>query len=170
MRRVLLAATALLLVCTATPAHADTRTVTDTAPDAGIPAAYDIAGVTRDYDDDRLLVTSDMARVRRKGVVLTARSAHDWEGYVVVARTWWEDGQKVDRLWLWANTVTRTRVDCPGLSSRWRPGEGGLIRLRIPNSCLFDGYQMRDFSATTNRLGFAGIYDPVASAGVLSSV
>lgn len=170
MHRVLrVAAAALVVVGTAMPAAADSRSVADSAPDTGIPAPYDITRVTWDYGDDRLLVTTHLAGVRRKGVVLAARSAHDGEGYEVEARTWWQDGHKVDRLWIAYTTISRDRIDCPGLSSRWRRGEGGFIRLSIPNSCLFDGYEMRDLSVTTSRLGHPGIYDQVAPAGVLTS-
>ena len=157
MRRLRLALVllGLILMGTSVPAGAATRTVADSAPDTGIPAPYDITGVAWDYGDERLVVTAHIAGVRRKGVVLSARSAHDWEGYEVEARTWWEDGKKVDRLWIAYNTISRNHIDCPGLSSRWRRGEDGFIRLNIPNSCLFDGYQMRDFSATTYRLGYS---------------
>ncbi len=170
MTRILsLVATALVIGCTAMPAAADSRNAADIAADTGIPAAYDLKGVTWDYDDDRLRVTGDIARVRRKGVVLTARSAHDGEGYRVVARTRWRNGTKVDRLWIWFNTLDRTRVDCPGLSSRWRLGEDGFIRLSIPNSCLFEGHRMLDLSVTTYRAGYPGILDQVASAPTLAS-
>lgn len=167
--RVGLLVAGLVLAATSVAANADTRSVPDTAPDTGIPAPYDITGVTWNYDDERLVVTTAIAGVRRKGVVLSARSAHDGEGYEVEARTWWEDGKKIDRLWIAYNTISRSRIDCPGLSSRWRRGEDGFIRLSVPNNCLFEGSQMRDFSATTFRLGYPGNYDQVESASVLTS-
>ena len=123
--RLVLVVIGLVLAGTSVPASADTRSVVDTAPDAGILALYDITGVTWDYGDERLVVTADITGVRRKGVVLSARSAHDWEGYEVEARTWWEDGRKIDRLWIAYNTISRVWTDCPGLTSRWRRGDGG---------------------------------------------
>lgn len=162
------AAVALVLVCTATPARADTRVVDDGAG-AAQSAAHDLERVTWDYREEALVVTARLATVRRTGVVLTSRSAHEGEGYEVVARTWWRAGKKRDRLWIWFNTVTRTRIDCPGLRSRWRVGDDGLIRLVVPNDCVFDGWAMDDFRVSTSALGSTDVLDLVASGAPLTS-
>ena len=160
----------LSLVCAVVPAGAATRSRVDSAPDdEQVTARYDLTRVTWDYTSEWLVVTARMATARKEGVVLDSRSAHDWEGYEVEARTWWQRGRKVDRLWIWYSTDVRTRIDCPGLRSRWKLGDEGLIRLSVPNTCLFEGYPMRDLLVMTHQPGAAAWTDRVASAARLTS-
>lgn len=165
MRQILMlpaAAIAMVVLSTPMPASADTRSLEDAVSTGAEPApAYDLRRVTWNYTSDRFVVTSSRMARAKQGVVLTARAAHDVEGYVVEARTWWEGRKRFNRLWIWYNTVSRTPISCPGLRSRWRLN---LIRLSIPNECLFDGAPLRDFSTATSRPGSAGVMDQISSA------
>lgn len=161
--------TALALSVVTVPADAGTRSSPDGAPDgAGVPAAYDLIRVRWDYTDEALVVTSRLASVRRKGVALTSRAAHAGEGYEVEVRSWWRDGRRIDRLWIAYNTVSQTRVDCPGLRSRWRV-QRDVIRVVVPHACLFESYPLDGLRVSTGRLGSSGEVDVVASPQLLTS-
>jgi hypothetical protein len=140
IRAVVAAAIGVVVLCTA-PASAEMHSEVDNTPDAaGLASPYDLTHVTWDYTHEALVVTALLETVRRRGVVLTSRSAHEWEGYEVVAR-----------------------------SSRWTVGEQGSIRLAVPNSCLFGGYAMDDFRVTSGGPAFSDVADQILSAGRLTS-
>lgn len=160
-------AVVLVLGCTAMPAHADTRSRADTVSSVEEPRPpYDLRRVTWSYTSDRFVVTSRRMGSHKQDVVVTVRAAHDGEGYEVEARTWWDGRKKFTRLWIAYNTVSRTPIDCAGLRSRWRRS---LVRVSIPNECLFHGSPMRDFSAATSRIGSSAVLDRVSSPGLLTS-
>ena len=161
-------AASLLLVGTAAPADAETRTRGDHVWES-VPDRLDLMKVRWSYGEDRFVVAAHLDAVRRKDVLLHARSSHEGEGYEVEARTWWREGRKVDRLWIAYNTQERTRITCPGLESHWKRGDEGTIRISVPNACLFDGAAMDDLRVVTSRSGSSEAIDRIVSRRSLTS-
>lgn len=160
---------ALLMMGTSSPAEAASRVKTDTNPDPDyVTPAYDLRRVKWDYGSDRFVVTAKLGKVKKK-VILRASAHHGAKGYEVEAVTRWKDGRKVNRLWIWYNTVSPTRIRCSGLSSKWRLGNSGSIRLSIPNDCLFSGYPMDRFTVMTLKPGAFEGTDTIATRRSLDS-
>lgn len=143
------AAAAALVLSVAPAAHAGTRTVTDARGD--VAAAYDITATTFSYTRTQLAAVATIRDVVRRGVVVQLTARHYGEGYVVRARTWWQDGTKHQRLFISYNVGSWQVVACPGMTTRWRFGNRGTVAVSVPNSCTFGGYPMDRFRMDTIR-------------------
>ncbi len=143
MRVVSVVTACLALILGSSPsASAASRFVPDTEPDGTIAAKLDVESARFTNGPDAWTVRTVIRRPSRAGVDVFTKASHAWEGYEVNALTGWRDGRKITRLWIWYNTVQRTRVACPGLRSSWDFVPHGVVAIRIPHSCLFDGYAM----------------------------
>lgn len=144
------AASAAALVLLITPAaRADTRTVSDTRGD--VAPTYDITTTTFSYTRSHLAAVATIRKVVRRGTVVQLTARHYGEGYVVRARTWWQDGIERRRLFISYNVGSWQVVSCPGMTARWRFGTGGTVAISVPNSCTFGGYPMDRFRMDTIR-------------------
>ena len=158
-----------LVLGSSPPASAASRVVQDTEPDGTIAAKLDVESARFTNGPDAWTVRTVIRRPSRNGVDVFTKMSHAWEGYEVNALTGWRDGRKITRLWIWYNTVQRTRISCPGLRSSWELQPHGAVTIRIPHSCMFRGYPMDDMRVfTLSPPGAQEGADGVASSRQLS--
>ncbi len=130
---------ALMLFLMAGPATADARIIPSGEPPWDVPARFDIKRVKVINGDEQLRYIVRMKRTQKKGVVVFARWHMTGDpGWVFEAESFWrkKQKQKVFRLFVWPNTESRTRVDCPEMSARWSLGTPGHVTFTFPSDCI----------------------------------
>jgi hypothetical protein len=153
------------LTTLAPAAFAETRSKTDGADH--VAAKINLKRVTWNYSARRLVMTAKLGKIGND-VQVSTHFSHAGEGYEVASTSVWADGRKSQYLAMAYNVGDWVSVKCPHMRST-RDKQTRTVKVSIPNSCLFDGYELNRPMVYTGLLGDQPGIDRILIRHTLSS-
>ena len=123
---------ALLL---SSPAEAAQRASASDPASTNIPATHDIRRIAMSVSDTKVVLTTTLRKVKKKGDVQVYTRLVDGRGAPSEITVWRIQGKPRSTVHVEFNLGDRERVSCPGLRQKWRT-KARTVTVAVPLSCL----------------------------------
>lgn len=125
----------LAALVAASPAEAAQRASKSDPASTNVPATHDIRRIAMSVSDTKVVLTTTLRKVKKKGDVQVYTELTDGRGAPNEIAVWRIQGKPRSSVHVSINLGEREKVSCPGLRQKWRT-KARTVTVAVPLSCL----------------------------------